>query len=582
MAIQLGSAYGKVNLDVAGLLNGVLKGKAGLMMLANAGQKIGASMKQAGQAMTLGLTLPIAALGVASIKAASDLEETRNKVKVVFGDMSEDVLKWSQDSARAFGLSRQQALEAAGTFGNLFTSMGLGTVPAADMSEGLVQLAADLASFNNIDPSLVLEKLRSGLVGEVEPLRTLGINLTMAATKAKAMEMGLVDANGEVTQAGLLQARYALILEQSTNAQGDFARTSDGLANSTRIMNAEWKDALATLGTNLLPIALAVVHALNRMLEAFNNMSPFQQKAILGFLGLVAVMGPVLVILGTLLSTISSIAGFIGLLGELGITIGGLGAGLSAAVPAAVALGAALLPILIIIGAIGLYVGILYLMWKTNFMGMRDNVATMVKVVKSLWAALLAFLRGDTEAAMEHLTEAFNTFKERLAVIFGNFAGFAQNWSNFLNWIRNALSGVVSYISKSFSNINWSTIGKYILYGLANGMLLGLPSLLVAAAHIAEQLLAQIKKSLGIASDSKQAIKLGYFTGHGFATGLQMGANPEAMARSLARPFTQNSSSQQQTINMNIAGGVTMKEVRGLIAANNEELMNTIAGALNG
>jgi hypothetical protein len=181
MAIQLGSAYGKIVIDSSGVTVGVGNATKSLGSLTQVAASVGSTMQNVGRTMTIGMTLPILAIGAASIKSASDLEETRNKVKVVFGDMSEDVLKWGDSAALAFGMSKQQALEATGTFGNLFTSMGLGQEASADMSQGLVELSADLASFNNIDPGLVLEKLRSGLVGEVEPLRTLGINLTMAS-----------------------------------------------------------------------------------------------------------------------------------------------------------------------------------------------------------------------------------------------------------------------------------------------------------------------------------------------------------------------------------------------------------------
>jgi hypothetical protein len=125
-------------------------------------------------------------------------------------------------------------------------------------------------------------------------------------------------------------------------------------------------------------------------------------------------------------------------------------------------------------------------------------------------------------------------------------------------------------------------VGKFILLGLANGMLMGLPNLLLIAKRIADSLLAQIKRSLGIASDSKEAIKLGFFTGHGFMTGLQRGANPEDMARSLARPITNMNTSTQQTIIQNFASGLTTTQVRGMIAENNEALMNTMIGALSG
>ena len=218
--------------------------------------------------MGVAATLSGAAYGIHKVvDAASDLNESINKVEVVFGSAAKEVEAFADKAATSVGMSKQVALEAAGTFGNLFTSMGLARQASADMSVGLVKLAADLASFNNLSPEVVLEKLRSGLVGEVEPLRVLGINLTQAAVKAKAMEMGLISAGEELTQAAALQARYALILEQTKNAQGDFARTSGGLANQMRILKAQWGDLKARLGQVFLPLVLTVTRALNGLLE---------------------------------------------------------------------------------------------------------------------------------------------------------------------------------------------------------------------------------------------------------------------------------------------------------------------------
>jgi len=157
-----------------------------------------------------------------------------------------------------------------------------------------------------------------------------------------------------------------------------------------------------------------------------------------------------------------------------------------------------------------------------------------------------------------------------------------NTWQTFLNFLRNALTNAITYIQRAFTNINWGQVGRNILLGIANGMLLGLPSLLTVVANIAKQLLAQIKKSLGIASDSKEGIKLGFFTGHGFTKGLQMGANPEEMARSLVRPITNSSTSTQQTIIQNFASGLTVSQARRMIAENNEQLVNTMVSALSG
>lgn len=189
-----------------------------------------------------------------SVSAASDLEESASKVQQVFGDLSPEVEAFASTAATALGQSKQQALEAAGTFGNLLTSMGLGQDAAAGMSTEMVTLASDLASFNNLAPEEALEKLRAGLVGEVEPLRALGVNFNAAEVEAKALALGLADANGEISESSKVQARMALIMEKTKNAQGDFARTSDGLANKQRIASAQFKDLQAKIGQGLLPV----------------------------------------------------------------------------------------------------------------------------------------------------------------------------------------------------------------------------------------------------------------------------------------------------------------------------------------
>ncbi len=223
-----------------------------------------------------------AALGLHSvISAASDMNETVSKTAVVFGQQNDAVEKWSQNSATAIGLSQQAALEAAATFGNLFVSMKIASPTAADMSTKLVNLAGDLASFNNVDPAAALEALRSGLVGEVEPLRKFGVNLSEAGLKQEALKLGL-DATGPTLSANVkAQAAYALILEQTQTAQGDFVRTSSGLANSQRIAAAEFENTKAKIGQDILPAYNALLHAGMDVLNVFNGMPKPMQNAVL-------------------------------------------------------------------------------------------------------------------------------------------------------------------------------------------------------------------------------------------------------------------------------------------------------------
>jgi hypothetical protein len=225
--------------------------------------------------------LPMAALGVAAgagiksaIDSASNLNESISKVGVVFGGARREVLDWSNTAATAMGQSRQQALEAAGTFGNLFRAMGITEGEAAGMSTSMTQLAGDLASFNNVSPEDALLALRSGLVGEAEPLRKFGVQLSAARIEAQAMEMGLKKTKGEYDANAKAIAAYNIILEDTKLAQGDFERTSEGVANQQRITAAQFEDLKAKIGNAFLPVWQTMLGWFQRGITAFQAALP--------------------------------------------------------------------------------------------------------------------------------------------------------------------------------------------------------------------------------------------------------------------------------------------------------------------
>lgn len=217
--------------------------------------KMSKGMKMAGIAVAAaaaGMAAAVGKFAISSISAASDLDESQSKVTQVFKDQADEVLAWADSSATAFGQSKQQALEAAGTYGNLFQAFGIASDAAQEMSTTMVELAADLASFNNTSIDDAIQALRSGLSGETEPLKRFGIALTDARLKAEAMAQGIYDGAGALDAGQKAQAAYAVILQDTTLAQGDFARTSDGLANTQRILQAAVEDAKAEIGTGLV------------------------------------------------------------------------------------------------------------------------------------------------------------------------------------------------------------------------------------------------------------------------------------------------------------------------------------------
>ena len=210
--------------------------------------------------------IAVVAFGANAIKAASDLGEAVNKSNVIFGDNAAEIESWAETGAEAFGLSKTAALDAAGGFGAMLQTAGVAVDESANMSKALVQLSGDMASFNNIDPTEALEKLRSGLAGEAEPLRRFGVFLSEAAVQQEAYQSGIAKTGEELTEAQKVQARYNIIFEQTTKQQGDFQRTADSLPNQLRTMRAEFENISAEVGEKLLPIATSLLGVLKDML----------------------------------------------------------------------------------------------------------------------------------------------------------------------------------------------------------------------------------------------------------------------------------------------------------------------------
>ena len=207
----------------------------------------------------------IAGAGVA-IQKASDLNETISKVGVIFGDANESIQKFADNAAKSLGQTRQQALDAAATFGIFGKSAGLSGEGLAKFSTDFTTLASDLASFNNTTPEQAINAIGAALRGESEPLRAYGVLLNDASLKAAALELGIYDGNGALTAQQKILAAQKVIYEQTTDAQGDFARTSDGLANTQRILSAQIQNIITDLGTVLLPIALQLAKTFGDLL----------------------------------------------------------------------------------------------------------------------------------------------------------------------------------------------------------------------------------------------------------------------------------------------------------------------------
>lgn len=307
----------------------------------SAGSRFGSVFKTAAKASLIGLAGAGALafkFGGDAVSAASDLEESTNKVQQIFGGNSDAIFKFSERAADALGQTNTQAREAAATFGIFAGAAGLSDQKSAKFAKRMTRLASDLASFNNTEPDEAVQALGAALRGESEPIRKYGVLLDEATLKAEALRLGILkpvkdkskilayqtnvtlaqkaynDAVEEggpkslealkaqaalgtaqsslqkategvlppLTQQQKLLAAQSQIFKQTEVAQGDFARTSDGLANQQRRLSARFEDAKAKLGAGLLPIMTeAADFLLDKGIPAFEDFSDwFVDKGI--------------------------------------------------------------------------------------------------------------------------------------------------------------------------------------------------------------------------------------------------------------------------------------------------------------
>ena len=288
-------------------------------------KKFGVSMQRTGQNLTRNLTIPLAGLGIAAIKMASDFEETDTKFKTVFSSIQREAEHTAKVFKQSFGLSSKAAKQMLGDTGDLLVGFGFTEKEALNLSKQVNELAVDLASFTNFSggaegASLALTK---ALLGERESIKSLGIAITEADLKSFAKDLGLNFK--ELDRVGKATLTYKLALKQSSKAVGDFSRTSEGFANQTRILFGELQDLSVEIGSKLLPVAKKILTWARDMLRSFSDLNSAQKQNVIEWGLILAAIGPVLNAFGTFTNLM------VGKLIPFLFTTTGLIAGLSAA-----------------------------------------------------------------------------------------------------------------------------------------------------------------------------------------------------------------------------------------------------------
>ena len=219
----------------------------------------------------------IVKFGVDSVNAASNLEESMNAVNVVFGEASERIHTFGQVSAQAVGLSTREFNQLATVTGAMLTNLGMNADAAGKETIRLTQRASDMASVFNTDVPTAMAAINSALKGEANPIEQFGVKLNDAAVRARAVELGLAATTSQVDANAKAAATLSLIYEQTNKTAGDFAKTSDSLANSQRRAAAAMENAQARFGKAVTPV---LANLMDRFAEGIERVAfAFGDKA---------------------------------------------------------------------------------------------------------------------------------------------------------------------------------------------------------------------------------------------------------------------------------------------------------------
>jgi hypothetical protein len=460
--------------------------------------------------------IALAGLATAAISSAADVAESQNKVNVVFGDSAKAIDDLAATAATKLGQTKGEVLDAAGGIGNLLTAMGQSKESAADMSVGLINLAADLGSFNNASSTDVLAAMQAAMAGETDGMKKYGVAINEATLKQAAMDAGLGSNVQALSIAEKQQLAYNIMLSQTKSAQGDFANTSTGMANSMKIINATVSDAVAELGGRLLPIVAPLVAAIggslpgaldtaigffdrltgkgsliantlttvsgyvSTFMAGFNSNpdASFIDKLVSGFSALGLNMQPAidaaLLFKQKIDELVAAASPWIAKIDET-VGLGNILAGVilavvvpaflswaAGAVTAAAGTITALAPVMVPILLIGAGIAILKKAWDTNFGGIQEKTAEVFAAV-GVWI-------NKAKAWFDELVGKFKS----------------GNWGGIASQIMGALAGgissagrlvidgfhrVVNLASAALAKVNWSAVGGTLMELLGKGVL---------------------------------------------------------------------------------------------------------------
>lgn len=515
-----------MELDASGVTKGVATGKRAMMDLSQAATLVGGAMRNLGAGMTLMMTVPIVGFFKSSVDAAMEQENAMAELNAVI-ESTGGIAGVTADELNTMATALQKVTKFDGdaiisgqSMLLTFTRIGREVFPQA--TETMLNLAEKFGGIQQA--SIMLGKALNDPIAGVTALRRVGIQLSDQQEQQIKNFMAVGD---------IMSAQKVILGELETQFGGLARAAGDTTAGKLIQLKNAFGDLQEVAGKAFIPHLLKLVEFLTKLIDKFMALPPWMQNAVFMMMLLVAALGPVIGMLGQLILLINGLVALAPAISSFAAGIGTLVPALSGIVSSASAAGTALAGVggtaLLVLGQILLLAAgpaILYLAFKNNFMGITDTA-------KQLW---------------------------------------------FI--IKHYFTLMVNWIVDSFRKVKWSDLGKNMLFGIANGMLAGIPSMVAAAIKAAGDTLKAFDSKFKFGSPSKVMEQRGMWSAMGYIRGWENSMNPNAVASQLAKPVLNSANSQQNNITMQFAGGLTFREANALIDERMDQMLSKMTTML--
>ncbi len=386
---------------------------------ADTASKVGAKMRSLGTGLTIGVTAPLTLFGKGAVQAAIDAEELQSMFDTTFGAMSDTMNKWARETGDAMGRSTQELQQSAAVFQGFFKDM-LPEAEAAEFSRKLTVLSQDVASFKNLSNDDAQRRLFAAATGEYESLKALGVVINDTVMKAKAMEMGFGDSTSKLTEQEKVLIRVALLQQKFADASGDVERTSDSMANQIKRAQANFQELQVTVGEKLIPILTPLVGSLASMLERFTSLPVPVQSTVVAVTAMGVALGPVLIGLGAIVKIAIPVT--VGL-GSMAKGFAGVAVAEGAATTGAYAFGVALRVAMPWLAALSGAVALGYAAWK-HWDKIKPIIDKAIGWMKDLFTGVQHWLGKKLASVIGTVTKTVEAmvkpFKDAYIAVVGN------------------------------------------------------------------------------------------------------------------------------------------------------------------